>query len=145
MRIEAQPPVQRAQPAKSGAARRAEGFASLVGSERSAAASTSAPVGLVGGVFAVDEDSDAASGRSRGLVASHDLLDELEGVRRGLLAGVLGIGRLSSLAEKLDRMPQGGDPALAAIIDEIRLRVAVELAKLGPAHIAACRSLARTV
>lgn len=143
MRIEGQPPAQRASP-RTGGAKRA-GFSELVGTTRAAAAAMTAPIGLVGGVFAFDDDSDAASGRSRGLAAGHDLLDELEDLRRSLLLGSVGGGRLTQIADKLGRLPRAADPALSAIVDEIRLRVAVEIAKVSSAHIAACRVLARTV
>ena len=145
MRIEGQPPAQRAAPAKSGGVGRAGGFSALVGGPKAAAASMSAPAQLVGGVFAVENDSDAAGGRSRGLAAGHDLLDELESLRRALLLGGVSDGRLTQIAGKLDRMPASADRKLDEIIDEIRLRVAVEIAKLSPAHIAACGSLARTL
>lgn len=117
----------------------------MLAPEDAGAVSISAPVGLVGGVFMLDGDGDAGTGRSRGLAAGHDLLDELEGLRRALLLGGVAGGRLSQITGKLDRLPADTDPALKAIVDEIRLRVAVEVAKLSPAHIAACRSLARTV
>jgi len=145
MRIEGQPPIQRAAAGKPGGARRADDFSALVGGPKTAEASMRAPVGLVGGVFAFDDDSDAANRRSRGLAAGHDMLDELEGLRRAILLGGVGAGRLATVAEKLDRMPSSPDPKLAEIVDEIRLRVAVEIAKLSPAHIAACGPLSRTV
>ncbi len=122
--------------------RRSGAFAALVGGSSAGPAQTSAPVGLIGGVIALDPDTDAAGRRSRGLAAGHDLLDEMEGLRRELLAGAVSAARMGAIAAKLDAMAPDADPALAAIIDEIRLRVAVEIAKLSPAHIAACRSLA---
>lgn len=145
MRIEGHIPVQRAAAGKAGGAKRTDGFASLVGPSKAGSAAASAPAQLVGGVFAVEDDSDAATGRSRGLSAGHDLLDELEGLRRALLLGSVNGSRLKQIADKLDRMPIDADDRLGAIGAEIRLRVAVEIAKLSPAHLAACRSLARPV
>jgi hypothetical protein len=142
MRIENQPSVARTTAARPSGVRRSGAFAALVGGSSAGPAQTSAPVGLIGGVIALDPDTDAAGRRSRGLAAGHDLLDEMEGLRRELLAGAVSAARMGAIAAKLDAMAPDADPALAAIIDEIRLRVAVEIAKLSPAHIAACRSLA---
>ncbi len=87
------------------------------------------PAALVGGLFAVDVDHDAASGRSRGLAHGHAMLDALDGVRLALLQGGLTRGRLEQLAARLRATVRPADPALARIIDDIELRVAVELAK----------------
>ena len=145
MRVENQPGINRASASRPAGARRADGFAAMVGGTGARSVQTSAPVGLVGGIIVVDDDADAAGSPSRGLAAGRDLLDELEDLRRALLVGSVSGARLDTVARKLDMLATPGDPGLAAIIDDIRLRVAVELAKLSPAHIAACRSLAGPV
>ncbi len=87
------------------------------------------PATLVGGLFAVDVEQDAAQGRSRGLAHGHAMLDELDGVRLALLQGNLSRDRLERLAGRLRDTVRPADPALAQVIDDIELRVAVELAK----------------
>jgi Class II flagellar assembly regulator len=142
MRIEGQPIVSRANPARSGGAR-SSGFAALVGAAATAPP-TSAPIALAG-AFPIEPDADAGGRRSRGLDAGRTLLDDLESLRRALLVGNVCSARLGEMAARLDALPSGEEPVLAEIIDEIRLRVAVEIAKLSPAHLAACRFPARPV
>ena len=62
------------------------------------------------------------------------MLDELEQIRLGLLLGQIPRARLEQLAQMVRaRREQLDDPKLIAILDEIELRAAVELAKLsGP-------------
>jgi hypothetical protein len=59
------------------------------------------------------------------------LLDRLDELRLGLLAGVLPRERLDELA-RIARTARDSvdDPGLSLILDDIDLRVAVELAKL---------------
>ena len=59
-------------------------------------------------------------------------LEALEGLRRGLLAGRLTERDLLELARgAAERRSQVDDPKLAEVLDEVDLRVQVELAKLG--------------
>ena len=62
------------------------------------------------------------------------MLDELEQIRLGLLLGQIPRARLEQLAQMVRaRREQLDDPKLIAILDDIELRAAVELAKLsGP-------------
>ncbi len=64
------------------------------------------------------------------------MLDELEQIRLGLLLGQIPRARLEQLAQMVRaRREQLDDPKLIAILDEIELRAAVELAKLsGPSR-----------
>jgi hypothetical protein len=83
-------------------------------------------------LFSIQEVGDAGSGRSRGLSRGHDLLDGLEALRRNLVLG----GLTESQIEQLKSLAAGGrssvnDPILAEILNEIEIRAAVELAKLG--------------
>ncbi len=59
------------------------------------------------------------------------MLDKLDALRQGLLRGAMSRGDLMDLA-KLVRARQevGADPELRAILGDIELRAAVELAKL---------------
>lgn len=63
-----------------------------------------------------------------------DLLSRLDEIRHGLLMGSIPEGRLHQLAQMVDRQREAiMDPGLIEILDEIDLRVKVELAKLGMA------------
>ena len=59
------------------------------------------------------------------------MLDVLEEVKADLLVGRITPERLDILAEQLQSMRDRVDPGLDGVIDEIELRVRIELAKLG--------------
>lgn len=84
-------------------------------------------------VLAVQETPDAARGRARQRARDRGLkmLDFLEEIRAGLLMGAIPRDRLEQLAQMVRaKREQIDDPKLTAILDEIELRAAVELAKL---------------
>jgi hypothetical protein len=59
------------------------------------------------------------------------MLDKLEEIRLGLLLGTIPQSRLEQLAHLVRAQRElVNDPKLTAILDEIELRAAVELAKL---------------
>jgi hypothetical protein len=77
----------------------------------------------------VRDATDHSGGRSK--KRAEDMLDRLDEIRLGLLAGNIPRERL----EALDRLVQEqrlqvADPRLSEILDEIELRARVELAKL---------------
>ncbi|MCZ6605386.1 MAG: flagellar assembly regulator FliX, partial [Alphaproteobacteria bacterium] len=62
---------------------------------------------------------------------AEDLLEHLEGIRDGILAGVIPRPQLEDLVHRLaERRPREHDPLLISLLDEIELRAKVELAKL---------------
>ena len=78
----------------------------------------------------VDSSTERES-RRRLVRRGEDLLDGLEDLRHGLLMGEIPKDRMVSLAQTVRSRREGcGDPRLAALLDEIELRVEVELAKL---------------
>jgi hypothetical protein len=84
-------------------------------------------------VLAVQETPDAARGRAKQRARDRGMkmLDFLEEIRIGLLMGVIPKERLEQLAQIVRaKREQIDDPKLTAILDEIELRAAVELAKL---------------
>jgi hypothetical protein len=84
-------------------------------------------------VLAVQETPDAAKGRAKQRARDRGMkmLDFLEEIRIGLLMGVIPKDRLEQLAQMVRaKREQIDDPKLMAILDEIELRAAVELAKL---------------
>lgn len=90
-------------------------------------------LGSVDSILALQEMPDATDGRSRGRMRRYgeDLLDQLDGIRHGLLAGTMSKDRLVDLAQRVRAQKErSDDPRLNDIIEEIELRVEVEIAKL---------------
>ena len=82
-------------------------------------------------VLALQEVDDATARESRGKMRAQDMLDIMEEIRHGLLAGALPAQKLVDLQRVVQsRKVQVDDPKLAEILDEIDLRAQVELAKL---------------
>lgn len=79
------------------------------------------------------DNSVEREARRRLVRRGEELLDGLEDLRHGLLMGEIPAGRMVALAQQVrTRRENCADPRLAAILDEIELRVEVELAKLSP-------------
>jgi hypothetical protein len=120
--------ARRAAPAPSGDGRFAE---ALSGDGAPTAANTPQAVATVDNLFVLQEVADGLTGRRRAVQRGNTLLDRLDDIRIGLLTGSLPRGQLETLRRMAqERDDLGNDPQLAAILDEIELRVAVELAKL---------------
>lgn len=76
-------------------------------------------------------DSTERRARRKAVERGGTMLDMLEEVRLGLLLGTIPQSRLEQLAQLVRvQREQVNDPKLTAILDEIELRAAVELAKL---------------
>ncbi len=91
-----------------------------------------AAVGPVDALLTLQEVSEDPGGRYRGRRRGEALLDQLDELRLGLLVGSLPLAtveRLAAVAEA--KRGQVDDPHLARVLDEIEIRAAVELAKLG--------------
>lgn len=67
--------------------------------------------------------------RKAGITQTGEGLSRLEALHKELVAGVVGPQRLLALREWTRRRSRPDDPALAAIMDEVELRILVELAK----------------
>jgi hypothetical protein len=120
--------ARRAAQAPSGDGRFAE---ALSGDASTGAANAPQTVTSVDNLFVLQEVSDGLTGRRRALQRGNSLLDRLDDIRIGLLSGSLARGQLENLRYLARQQVElDGDPELAAILDEIELRVAVELAKL---------------
>jgi hypothetical protein len=84
-------------------------------------------------VLAAQEVGEEAEQGARRQLArrGEDILDRLDEIRRDILLGAVPRERLESLAQALrSRRAQVTDPRLIAILDDIELRAAVEIAKL---------------
>ena len=96
---------------------------------------TAAPAVGVAGVslFVALQASEHATEndqRRRAVTHADDLLNELEDLRVGLLLGTYTKTQLQNLANRLAQQSLiVRDPSLMALLDEIHLRAAVELAK----------------
>ena len=135
MRIEWNPPLRRTtsvrREGKADAAQSGPFTNALAGDQPPAPATAPAPVSSLDALLTVQEIPDATAGRRRAVQRGDALLDRLEDVRVALLTGVLPRERLEQLS-RLARTSRDSitDPRLSAVLDEIDLRVAVELAKL---------------
>ena len=99
------------------------------------------PAGQATGLASIEallalQGIDGPDATEAGLVArGHDLLDGLRRLQDDLLAGRLDRRALEDLRRQLGRDPgYGHDPKLAAILRDIDVRAAVELAKQGVAE-----------
>jgi hypothetical protein len=93
--------------------------------------SQSQALSALGSVLALQEVEDPLVRRRRAVRRGHALLDELEDLRLALIDGAIGAERLDRIALHLAQRESTGDARLEALIDDIELRVQVELAKLG--------------
>ncbi len=101
------------------------------GAEPAAQGGTSA-VDVLDGVLAIQEVADKGEERRNARAHGEDVLQGLEQIRLGLLAGRIPVHQLNELVRVArGHRPEFTDPRLGEILDEIELRAAVELAKLG--------------
>ena len=89
------------------------------------------PIAAVETILTLQGFDDSTDGGSSGFAHGENLLDMLDQVRDGLLAGAIPRATLSRLATAVSRRQDGFiDPKLQTVLDEIDLRARVELAKL---------------
>lgn len=109
------------------------GFASKLSEGPSSQASSAAPqVESLSSLLAAQEvGGDESGGRSAARERAELLLDKLDQLRHGLLAGRISGNQLSDLMRTVrDRRDQVADPRIREVLDQIELRAAVELAKI---------------
>jgi len=89
------------------------------------------PIAAVETILTLQGFDDTTDGRSKGLAHGEDLLEMLDRIRDGLLAGSIPRTTLTRLATAVSRRQESFvDPKLQTVLDEIDLRARVELAKL---------------
>lgn len=121
---------------KTGSTRAAGSFADILAAAETADAAPAAATGDVAAadlsnLLALQEISEEDVRRRKLVQQGKSLLDVLEGLRRQLLMGTLPPSLLRDLARQIELKKQTvEDPQLTAIIEDIELRAAVELAKL---------------
>lgn len=134
MRIEWTPPVRRTTARRDDKTDTASGekFAAALSGDAPAAPAAAAPgLTAVDALLVAQELPDPLAGRRRAVHRGNALLDRLEELRLGLLAGILSRERLDELTRLAGTVRETvDDPRLGEVLDEIDLRVAVELAKL---------------
>lgn len=89
------------------------------------------PIAALDSILTLQGMEDSTDGRSKGLAHGEQLLDLLDAVRDGLLAGGIPRATLGRLATAVTRRHDSfADPKLQDVLDQIELRAHVELAKL---------------
>jgi hypothetical protein len=134
MRVESNRPLKPAGVRRGDRARDAGGtsFAeALTEGEAAPAATSAAPAAGVNSLLALQEVEDPTARRRRAAQRGDRLLDRLDEIHRGLLAGNLPRATLTRLRQELEETRATTlDPRLDDVLAEIELRAAVELAKL---------------
>jgi hypothetical protein len=130
------PTSKTAKTAKTSAGGFAENLASLEpAAEEAQSVEAPANVGGIAALLATQAVGDSLEREARRRLVQYgeDLLDKLEELRHGLLFGAIPKEKLIALAQMVrSRRDTSPDPRLATLLDEIELRVEVELAKLSP-------------
>lgn len=110
------------------------GFGKVLSSEETAAAappSGTSPLTSVSSLLSLQEMPTSSEGRSKGLAMAEDLLEHLEIIRHGLLAGHIPQAKLRDVISIVTRERDlSNDPILDEILNDMELRAKVELAKL---------------
>lgn len=104
------------------------------GAEAPARATGSTPVSAMAGIdaiLALQAVGGPLEGKRRAVRRGATLLDLLEGLRADLLVGRIDAGRLDAMVATLAGLRERSLPALDSLLDDIELRVRVELAKHG--------------
>lgn len=103
--------------------------------QAAAAATTGLQVAALDSLLALQEASEPLTGKRRAVRRATDMLDLLDEMKIGLLAGSISRNTLSRLSTLVtERRNDFHEPGLQAVIDEIDLRAQVELAKLEQVH-----------
>lgn len=117
------------------AARPAGGFSLGQAGATAAPAATTASAGPasvadVSALMALQGVEGPLEKRRRAMKRGAGLLDRLDEMKMALLSGDADEATLERLARTLrEERPEGGDPGLEAVLDQIDLRASVELAK----------------
>jgi hypothetical protein len=97
-----------------------------------ASASGASPVNTIDALLSVQEISGNQEGSRRAKQRAEELLEKLDALRHGLLAGHLSPDQLDGLVGLVQaERAHTADPGLSETLDEIELLAKVELAKLG--------------
>lgn len=107
----------------------------LSGSEETSDTSGTAPVAAPNNFLFLQEISDEDAAKQQAFKQGKDMIAALEDLHRNLLLGTVPTQALQRIQALVDRQRQSNGafipPELADLLNEIELRAAVELAKLG--------------
>ena len=99
-------------------------------SDAASAVSSVSATANVGGLLSLQEVSDEDFARQKAIKQGQNMLSSLDALRQSLLLGRVPVDVLRTLESRLAQQREMTvDPKLHAIIDDIELRAAVELAK----------------
>lgn len=98
---------------------------------RVGAATPAAPAAGLDAILALQAVGDFTEGRRRSVSRGRQLLDLLDDMKADLLIGRASPERLDAMVGVLNTLRDRVDADLDAVLDDIELRVRVELAKLG--------------
>lgn len=101
------------------------------GAARVASAAPAAPAAALDAILALQAVGDFRESRRKAVKRGKTLLDLLEGMKADLLVGHVVPERLDAMVTQLAALRERSEPELDALLDDIDLRVRVELAKLG--------------
>ena len=121
---------------RSAAGRTGTGMAFVPAGEESAVrVAGAAPMAAAAGIDAIlalqAVEDPAVAKKKRAMRRGSSLLDLLDSIKADLLVGRVGADRLDQLVLLLGDVRERSVPGLDAVLDDIELRVQVELAKLG--------------
>lgn len=135
MKIDPTAPRSSSSVRRGGSAGSVGGFAKVLGESAPAtAAASTGPIGSISAVLSLQEVDDPLVGRSRARKRGELMLDRLEEIRMGLLLGSIPRHKLEELSTMVYLARERcDDERLNAVLDDIELRAAVELAKLDAA------------
>ena len=96
------------------------------------------PVASLEALIALQEVGGPLERRRRAVRRAGGILDALDGLKLELLEGALTAGAIESLSRAVrEQRSATEDPRLEALLDEVEIRAAVELAKIQVAKVAA--------
>ena len=98
---------------------------------RPAATQASSATTEIDAILALQAVEDPTYGKRKAVKRGQALLDNLEALKTELLGGHVSEARLDRLLNLVRQAKERVDPELDAVIEDIELRVLVELAKLG--------------
>jgi hypothetical protein len=99
--------------------------------QRAAMKTPAMPAGAMEALLSLQVVEDPSQRRKKAVQRGRGLLDSLDSLKIAVLNGAVPSGLLHKLARDLKDQQSYDDPALAAIISQIEVRAAVELAKRG--------------
>lgn len=105
--------------------------AELNGAARAAPAAPLASTAGLDALLAIQTVGGPLESKKRAVRRGQSLLDTLDEIKADLLVGRVSFERLDRLASMLEGMREQSLPGLDAVLDDIELRVRVELAKFG--------------